>query len=284
MQPYQSYSSPGTHCEERMIDIDEMVSLRVISFHPPNCKSNPTIVMVVGLASQIESFGNFLVELTKDHTIHFIETREKPSSLIRGKAKFDIETMGQDLVIIINKLDLKNDNYFLMGYSFGTAVILDAYKELPVKPLSVLLMEPTPAFHYPKWSLYLIKLAVPLYPLLKPAAKWYLRTFHINMKVDKEMAVISSRALDNADSFKLKSAILSIAGYTAWHTLVSVECNSLIVATSKDGLHSHEDTMRLVNGMINSEYIDLETNDRTHSEEMALMIRAYIHRKTSMLN
>lgn len=284
MKPHHLYSSPGTQYEERMIEIDEMVSLRVVSFHPSQSTSNPTIVMVVGLASQIESFGNLLIELTKDHTIHFIETREKSSSVIRGRAKFDIATMGQDLAIIINKLELKDEKYLLMGYSFGTAVILDAYNQLPVKPLSVLLMEPTPAFHYPKWSLHLIKLAVPLYPLLKPTAKWYLRTFHINMKEDKEMAVISSRALDNADPFKLKSAILSIAGYTAWHTLGSVKCDTLIVATSRDGLHSHDDTMRLVNGLTNSEYIDLETNDRTHSEEMALMIRAYVLRKTSMLN
>ena len=84
MQTYQSYSSPGTHCEERMIDIDEMVSLRVISFHPPNCKSNPTIVMVVGLASQIESFGNFLVELTKDHTTNDRTHSEEMALMIRA--------------------------------------------------------------------------------------------------------------------------------------------------------------------------------------------------------
>lgn len=282
METHHLYSSPGTSCEERMIAIDPLVSLRVISFHPLHEVSNPSIVMIVGLASQMESFGNLLIELTKDHTIHFIDTREKASSILKGNVKFDIETMGQDLLTILDKLNVQEGNYILMGYSFGAAVILDAYRTLRAKPQAILLMEPTPAFHYPKWSLSLIRFAVPLYPILKPTAKWYLRNFHINTRVDKEMALISSRALDNAVPFKLKNAILSIAKYTAWHTLGTIDCASLIVATSKDGLHSFEDTMRLVKGINNCEYIDMETNDRTHSAEMGILVRNYIRSKKTV--
>jgi pimeloyl-ACP methyl ester carboxylesterase len=276
MEDYQQYCQQGTKCVERMIKVNENVSLNVVSFSPANNSNYCPIVMLGGLATLIESFRPLLGELTKDCEVHYIETREKSSSQISGKAKFDIETVGLDIVSIIQTLELKENNYMLFGYSFGATVIIDSYCHLESKPQCMLLLSPTPTFNYPAWSLPIIRLAVPLYPLLKPTAKWYLRNFQINRKEDNEMYLISSRALDKADPQKLKSTILSVVNYIVWERLKLIQCPTLIVATSKDGLHVHEDIKRMENFIKKSDYIDLENNKRSHSAELAIIIRNYL--------
>lgn len=141
----------------------------------------------------------------------------------------------------------------------------------------LLLMEPTPVFHYPRWALHTIRLlAVPVYPVLKPFAKWYLRTFTIDTKEDQELALISSRALDNADPRKLKNCILAIASYQVWPRLPEVDCPSLIIATSKDRFHVHEEINRMARTLRHCGIIDMENNKRTHDKEMGEVVRAYV--------
>ena len=90
------------------------------------------------------------------------------------------------------------------------------------------------------------------------------------------MAVISSQSLDNADPAKLRNTILAISGYSVWEKLHNIDCPALIVGTSKDHLHVPEEITRMATEIKNCTYIDLETNLRTHSIEMAQLIRQYV--------
>ena len=277
-QDYQEYCSEGAHCTARMLQITEQVSLRVFSFTPASPGGNMPIVIVSGLSTILESFRQILLELTRDFTVHYIETREKQSSQIRGQVQYDIETLGQDIVSIVQTLGLEDNQYALMGYSFGASAIADGYLNLISKPRYILFMQPTPVFHYPQWSLLLIKwLGVPLFPVMKPVAKWYISRFRINKKEDPEMAVISGRALDNADPRKLRNTIMAISKYEAWDKLGAIQCPTLIVATSKDSLHIHDEIIRMVSLIKNSSVVDLETSDRTHGAEMASIIKNFVN-------
>jgi hypothetical protein len=142
-------------------------------------------------------------------------------------------------------------------------------------------MEPTPVFHYPSWSIFIIRwLGLPLYRILIPLAKWCLTNFHIDKKEDNEMAVISYRALDHADPKKLRNSILAIADYQVWDRLVHVDGPVMVVGTSKDHLHNRVETDRMVSLLKDCTYIDLETNLRTHSAEMGEVVRDYIKKST----
>jgi len=214
MEDYQHYCYPGTHCSEQMFQTDEYVSLRVIHFKPVEVSPYPPIVIVVGLATVIESFQGIIGGLTRDFEVYYVETREKSSSRILGKVKFDMKTVARDITSIISLLELPVDHYILFGYSYSAAIIVEAYPYLKLKPTCLLLLSPTPRFYYPRWSLALIRVAVPFYGVLKPIAKWYLGNFVINRKEDNDMYLFTARALDRANPGKLKNAILAIAGYT----------------------------------------------------------------------
>ena len=276
MEVYHQYCHPGTQCGEQMYQTDESVHLRVIHFRPAEPSPYPPIVMIVGLATVIESFQGIINGLTRDFELYYVETREKSSSQISGKVKFDMETVAFDIVSIIQQLELVHRQNILFGYSFSAAAIVEAYRHLDSKPVCLNLLSPTPSFYYPNWSLPLIRMAVPIYGVLKPITKWYLRNFIMNVKADRDMYNYTSRALDLADPQKLRDTILAIAGYAVWDKLPHIDCSTLIVDTSLDGLHRHEDVVRLAESIEGSSYIDLETNKRTHGTELAVVMRDFI--------
>lgn len=259
----------GSARESITVPVDENVRLNVIRFTPEKSGSDVPIIMVAGLGTIVESFHKVVSFLSQRTTLLFVETREKKSSQIEGKRSFGIETQSLDLAKIVDYFKLEGNGYFLLGYSYGATIVAHSYSFLRNKPAGIIFLEPTPVFHYPKWSLILIKYAGSrMYSIIKPFAKWYLGHFYINKKEDNEMAVISSKSLDNADPKKLRRAILDIAGYEVWNRLEVIDCKTLVVGTSKDGLHNKQEVDRMVQMLENAEYLDLETNLRTHSIEM----------------
>jgi pimeloyl-ACP methyl ester carboxylesterase len=269
--------NPQARVSKSMFEAGEHVSLQVTKFDTLSGSESMPIVMVTGLATLIESFRHVVDELTKDFPLFFFESREKSSSKLSGEAAFDIGSMGRDLAGYIESAGFKEGEYLLMGYSLGATVIMDGYRYLARKPRCLILLEPTPAFHYPVWSILLIRyFGVRFYTQLKSIAKWYLGRFHINKQEDNEMAVISSQSLDNADPRKLTSVILAIAGYEVWDQLGYIDCPALVVGTSKDGLHNMGEIMRLTSSLKYGSYKDLETNLRTHSRELGEVIRDYL--------
>lgn len=263
--------------DEKYISVDERVELRVLSFCPVTETSGIPVLIISGLATMVESFEEVINELSKNSPVYFIETRDRYTSRIAGKAEYGIPAMGRDIVKIVESLGLKEKNYVLMGYSFGASIMSECYSLLREKPKCLIFMEPTPEFHYPGWSLIVIRLmGKPLYRILRPVAKWYMRSFYINTTEDNEMAVISGRSLDNADPVKLVNTILAIAPYKVWPKLEELTCPSLVVGTSKDRLHVPEDILRMVRVLRDCTYIDMETNLRTHSPEMGNLVYNYI--------
>jgi pimeloyl-ACP methyl ester carboxylesterase len=263
--------------EEKYISVDERVELRVLYYCPATETSGIPVLIISGLATMVESFEEVIFELSKNSPVYFIETRDRHTSRIAGKTEYGIPAMGRDIVRIIEALGFKDKDYVLMGYSFGASIMSECYSLLREKPKCLIFMEPTPEFHYPGWSLVVIRLmGKPLYRILRPVAKWYMRRFYINTAEDNEMAVISGRSLDNADPVKLINTILAIAPYKVWPKLAGLTCPSLVVGTSKDRLHVPEDIQRMVRELRDCTFIDMETNLRTHSREMGNLVYNYI--------
>ena len=259
----------GTKKKSVFIPVDKNVTLKIIHFTPEKPKTTMPVIMVTGLATLMISFSEVVSFLAQHIPIIYVETREKKSSQIKGKVSYGIETQGHDLATIVNYFKLEEKEYFMLGYSYGATIIADSYRYIANKPKGIIFLEPTPVFHYPRWSLLLVKyLGSQLYFILKPIAKWYLGNFQINKKEDNEMAVITSQSLDNANPYKLKRVILDIAKYEVWEILKFIDCQTLVVGTSKDRLHIKSEVERMLKMLKNAKYLDLQTNLRSHSKEM----------------
>lgn len=262
---------------EQMVPVDVFVKLRTVSFYSPANNSNPPVIFLGGLSTVVESFTSIIRDLTKDFNFHAVETRDHASSQLGENQKFDMETMGRDLGEVVKFLNLTNHQFILLGYSLGVAVIVEALRFMTNKPLKMIFLEPTTVFHYPSWSIPVIKLSL-LFKTkrLRFIAKWYINNFVIDKKADAEMAEISSNAIDNADTQKLKRAILAIAGYEIWEKIEHIDCPVLIISASKDKMHRNDDILRLNSLITDCRIIDLETNKRSHSMEASQIIRNFI--------
>lgn len=263
--------------EIKMIAVTENVSLRVIQLSPALDRGQPPILFIAGWISLISAWKEVLKELTKDHTVYYVETREKISSQIQGKAEYSVEAIGRDIVKLTSRLNLSDRKYILFGSSLGATAILDCSCSLAIRPLCLVLIGPNARFRVPKMGMAIIRIFPPrFYLLLKPVIKWYLKTFRLNIESDYPQYKKYCCSLDVADPWKLKKAALAFSKYSVWDKLETMDYPTLIVAASKDVLHEPANIYRMVQTMKNATYLDMETNKRTHSEKMVRKMRKYI--------
>lgn len=238
------FCAPGTTYFERMIDVSRSVSLRV--------------------------------ELTKDFVVHYVETREKSSSIVLGKTEYHVASIGMDIIAVVSYLGLKEQEYVLCGTSLSATAMVDCYNDFKNYPFCMVLLEPNATFNYPKWSLFINRYSAPWYRFIKPVIKWYLKNFIVNTKEDYEMYEINCRALDAADPYKLRDVVLAISSYQIWDRLDSVKSPNLIVYASRDTFHRHDDITKMISMLKKNTRCDLETHERIHSREFVERIRNYI--------
>ena len=272
MLNFSKYCSPSSTISIELIDANSGVSLHVITFSPARKSDLPPVVLLPGLASVIENFQGTLIALTEKHTVYFLETREKGTSRISAKVGFTVPDLASDIPAVIEKLKLENDSYILAGYSLGASVIAVAISGIKPKPKAVVLIEPSATFQWPWWIPILARFAVPIYGLVKPFIKWYMKTFRINTKEDYEMYEINARILDQAEPRKLAATVIAVRQFKVWEYLKSIDIPCLVIGVSQDKFHSHDEASKVAEGIQGSTYIDLMNNKRSHSAEVAKII------------
>lgn len=276
---WSEYCAPGATVKEETVAVSDRVSLRIFHFLPAQEKGNPPVVFVAGWISMMRGWQVVLREMTKDFEIFYIETREKISSRVSGKEKFGVAEIGRDIVELISRLGLPEAGYVLLGSSLGGTVILDCWHLLKPKPRCLALIGPNAVFRVPKLWMGVVYCFYPgFYAVLKPVIKWYLRTFRMDIESDYAQYEKYCNALDSADPWKLKKAVIPFSKYRVWDRLPGIDCPSLIVGASRDKLHEPENLHKMVSMMPKAEYLDLETNQGTHSEKMVVELRKYLAR------
>jgi len=271
------YCTPGASFREEQVAVSDNVSLRVITFSPAEKTNNPPVVFVPGWISLMRGWQVVLREMTKDFDIVYLETREKITSKVNGKVKFGVSEIGGDIVNIIARLSLPEKGYVLFGSSLGATVILDCFRFLNPKPLCLVLIGPNAVFRVSKlWMAFVHCFYPGFYLLLKPVVKWYLRTFRMDVKADYAQYEKYCNALDAADPWKLKKAIIPFSTYRVWDLLPKIDAPVLIVGASKDKLHEPENLEKMISMIPHATHLDMGTNMGTHSIDMVSALRRYL--------
>ncbi len=271
------YCGPGASYRDERIVISPDINLRLIAFTPPQKSLFPPIVFVAGWISLIKGWKEVLRALTGDFPVYYVETREKISSQVKGRVGYGVEEIASDLVPLVDQLEVREGDYVLLGSSLGATAILQSYRSLTKKPQCLVLIGPNATFRVPTTWKIIVNLFYPgLYALIRPAVKWYLRTFRLDVRADQAQYEKYCDALDAADAWKLKKAVRGVWSYDVWGILHSVDCPALIVNASKDKLHEPEVLKRMTGAMPNAMEIDLETNARTHNKDVAEAVRSFL--------
>ncbi|MGB9746826.1 MAG: alpha/beta fold hydrolase [Bacteroidales bacterium] len=255
--------------------------LRVMISAQTSCGETMPLIMIPGLGSVPENFSLLLDNLRKHFKIFLIETREKNSSKTGRNHQFAMQDLANDVAEIISRILPEQSSYAVLGYSMGGAVFLEAFSKIVEKPCCTVLVSLSARFPFPSWLIPFSYIAVPLFPVVRPFLKSYIRKKHVNTESDPEMHEIQQRVLDAADAGKLAKTIRGIASYNVWHTLSEIRIPVLLITASKDTLHHHNDMHLLAEQLPQCRVVDLETNDRTHGLEAAVVIRNFIGENTA---
>ncbi len=253
------------------------VVLQVVDFTPGGGSRRPVVVFVAGWISHIDGWYQVLREMTADFRVLYVETRDKSSARVSRKADYSVAALARDLAAVTAHYQLAPNDYLLLGSSLGGTVILEGYRLLAAKPRCLVLIGPAPLFHLPPMGYTVIRWFPPsLYLAIKPIVKLYLRLTQVDAKADYAQYEKYSRVLDSADPWKLKRGMLSLARYQVWNRLADVDCPTLIFGGVHDVMHTPENLKRMTGMLPRGRYLDLGTNQATHSPEMVAAVRVYL--------
>ncbi len=273
---YSDFCHAGATYEVKYSPLPTGVELLTVIFTPPEPADAPPVIFVPGLASVIENFRETVIELTRNHTVYYIETREKKSAVITSNHRFNVEEIASDLVHFAGQTFPPGSRYVMAGYSLGATAIAEAFPLLENKPEKIILIEPNSSFPFQGFLLLLARAARVVYYPVKPLLKWYLRNFRINLAEDYEMYRINCRILDSAEPVRTGRAIRDLSTYRMTGCLREITVPALVVVASKDRFHSHDEGMDIARQISGAGYIDLVDNRRTHSAEMGRVISDFI--------
>lgn len=273
---FSAYCAPQTVWTKQLVATSANVSLRVVTFTPSANVNLPPIVLIPGLAGVIDSFKDLLVELTSKHTVYYVETREKGSAKISSPVGFSVADIASDIPIAIQTLGLVDNTYVMISYSLaasGTAVLL---ANQLLRPSLALLVQPSASFPWPRWLLGLTWVGVPLYGVIKPFVKWYMRNFTIDINEDREIYEINCRNLDQANPQRLAAAVRAISSFSIWGYLANIDVPCLVIGASNDKFHSHDEALKISKAIKGCEYVDLVDSKRSHGVEVVGLVDYYI--------
>lgn len=273
---FSPFCHAGTSFKAEYSALPSGVELMTVIFTPSEPAGKPPVLFIPGLVSIIENFRDTLVELTRDHTVIYIETREKNSAKIGNQHRFTVDEIASDIVQYSGQRFSASAPYVMAGYSLGATIVAEAFCRLATKPESVIMVEPNCSFPFNRWLLGLARIARYVYKPVKPFLKWYLRTFIINLKHDEEMYLINCRNLDAAEPVRLGRAVRDLSRYHTGSCPEKITVPALVVVASKDKFHNHDEGSDLARRVPGAVYMDLLDNRRTHSTEMGRIMRDFI--------
>ena len=261
--------------EERYITVSDGTQIRVLTTKAPKKDHTGfTFVMVAGWNTVVPGWDGTLMEARKDFDVVYIETREKGSSRLSKKAKFDMDRFSSDIQEVIEELKLNQKKLILFTSSFGTLTGVHGVAYKKYSPFLTYLVGPVHRFVMPKGSKYYMYLVPNLFLYVtRPMWKWWIRKLKSE---DPEQAAKYIRALEEADVKKWRAT-----GYaSAWVDFIDmyekIDERVFVVGMEKDKMHEKELSLKIHERLKNSTYIDLETNKKTHSAEMVKVIREHL--------
>lgn len=273
---YSPFCHEGATYMAEYVTLPTGVQLLAIRFSPPQPKEAPLILFIPGFVSIIENFRETMIELTRNHSVIYLESREKSSARINPDHRFSVDEITSDIVQFAGNRIPAGVPYVMTGYSLGATVIAESFPRLDRKPEAVIIIEPNSSFPFRGIALLLARLAKYIYRPVVPFVKWYLRTFIIDVKADEEMYLINCRNLDTAEPARLGQAVRQLSRYRMQGCLEQITVPALVIVASKDRFHSHGEGTDIASLIPGARCLDMEDNKRTHSTEAGCVISSFI--------
>ena len=242
------------------------VSLRLLAWRPRAPGGRP-ILFIPGWVSAVDGWLELLRVLAADHTVYYLETREKASAdLVSPKAEdFRIPAMASEVSRAAAAAGIDVCRAVVVGSSLGASILLEALKHNHLRPHAAFLIGPTCQFEFPWWAYLLLRLPARAYAIAKHLVLWYLRTFRVDAKTEPEQMRRYEQTLRLARPDRIKMSAQAVAGFSVWRDLATVETPVHVAYATSDTLHVAAEIERLIAGLPHATAVPCPSNRYMHS-------------------
>ena len=251
--------------EKKYIDTsDNSEVLTIYSKAQAKNRTDFSLVFIPGWGTPILGWDEFLLEASKYFDLYYLETREMKSSILSKDSKYDIDRFSTDLQEVIENFGLDMNHTIVYGSSFGALVFAHALAKKKINPYLSFLSGPTGKIQMPPFIKYALHIFPPsFFNIFAPFGRWWIRKVKSSspQQTERYLSII-----DNADPPKWKKIGKHLSHNTFWDVYEDIDSRVIVIDESEDKLHESENTQRIANSIPNSKYIDLKTNDITHSK------------------
>ncbi len=267
MAKKKSQKSPYEEsAKEQMIQLSDGSEIRVLIFpEVKNPKEDIAIFFIPGMFSIFPRWEPVVHALNENYPIYYIESREKITSKLVKKARFDIPRHAMDLAETEKALGLDKRKYITISSSLAGASVLENHAYKTMTPLGSILISPGVEFHFPRWVLFILRIFPPfVIQMLKPLIRWLLGDVRVDKKNEPEQSAQYKRSITEADPRKMRKNILSIAHYNGWDILPKIKDRLILIGATLDKVHESDFAHSIAKAMVNCSFIDLGTNKAAH--------------------
>jgi pimeloyl-ACP methyl ester carboxylesterase len=262
----------GATFSTRSVDVDEGVSLRVLTWDPGERADAPPLVFVSGWVSAVEGWASLLRALSRRRVVHYVESREKSSATIVrrrvGPEDFSIDRLAADLVEATRVLGVDHGESLLVGSSMGATSVLEGLKAGRLGARGAFLIAPNTEFRFPFWGHAVVHLPAASYHVIKHVVLWYLRTFRVDARKEPEQMARYDRTLRAAHPQRIKLSAMAVRGFEIWPRLETVAAPVAVAWAPTDTLHDETSVERLLGALPRSTPVRCPSNLYMHRDDL----------------
>ncbi|MEE9410243.1 MAG: hypothetical protein V3V41_04885, partial [Candidatus Heimdallarchaeota archaeon] len=123
-------------CEKKIMELPNGAKVRILFVPSENkTKESMNIIFYSGFISYIYLWKDSIKLLRKNHSVIFIESREKEfSAFPPNEVIYDIDALGKDFTLIVEELKIDLQKSVFTGSSIASVAVLEAMSENDFQP------------------------------------------------------------------------------------------------------------------------------------------------------
>ncbi len=268
--------------KELYIKVSDTSELRVLIFddvHKP--LEDIDILFIPGLFTIFPRWEKVVQELSESYIVYYVETRDKNTSRLVKKAKFDAPRLAKDLANIVFHLKLNDRKFITISSSMGGMVVLENLANNSVRSAGDILISPGVEMPFPKWVVLLLRVIPPfVIILMKPFTRWLIGNVYVNKKKEPLQSQAYQRSIGEADPKKLRKSVLNLAKYSGWDILPKIKNRVILIGATHDKVHASQLSYKIASNLVNCSFVDLETNKAAHDTPLVDLTKKFMKELT----
>ena len=225
-----------------------------------------------GWISHEDIWRELIDELSTAAPVYHLEPRDKPSAILPNRCGFTMGDHARDLQQVLSSLRLSDGEFFMVGSSTGSNIIIEHLTRGGIAPAALALMLPMRRYVFPAWGFPFMFLPYQLYHVLKPAIRLHLRLCESDRSTDRTMLERNYYSLERLEPKRAQRSARALRLYRFPEDLSRISMPALVVGADRDRMHEPGLAAEMARSLPRGVELEMGVSGRAHTAWMAKKI------------